>query len=98
VNVTGGIWLIIVGATIGLLAALVFWKRLPAPIVVPVLVAAGVSIGAGALLVQDHAGPVDWAVTLVVLGALAPWHVRIVFGPSGGGERSRVVAEEPPAA
>jgi len=41
------------------------------------------AIGAGGLLVQEGVGPGDWALTLLVLGALNPLHGRLVFGRPG---------------
>lgn len=82
-NTGVGVVLIVAGSVLGLSTLFGLWRRLAAPVALVVLAAAGVAIGAGALLVQEGAGPGDWALTLLVLGGLAPLHGRLVFGPPG---------------
>jgi hypothetical protein len=78
-----GLALIVAGSLLALLIAIGLWQRLPGPAALALLAAAGVIVGAGALLVQDDPGPGDWALTLLVLGLLTPLHGRLVFGPPG---------------
>jgi hypothetical protein len=78
-----GIALIAVGILLGLLTQFGLWRRLPGPAAILLLAVAGVVLGAGVLLVQEAAGAGDWAITLLVLGALTPLHGRLVFGPPG---------------
>ena len=78
-----GVALIVGGGVLGLFTVFVLWRRLPLPVAFVLLAASGAAIGAGALLVQDRAGPGDWALTLFVLGVLTPLHGRLVFGRPG---------------
>lgn len=82
-NAGAGIALIVAGSLLGLITLFGLWRRLPGTASLVLLAAAGVAIGAGALLVQKGAGPGDWALTLLVLGSLTPLHGRLVFGPPG---------------
>ena len=82
-NVGAGIALIVAGSLLGLLTVLGLWRRLPGSASLILLAAAGVTLGAGALLVQEGAGRGDWALTLLVLGGLIPLHGRLVFGRPG---------------
>jgi hypothetical protein len=82
-NAGAGIALIVGGSLLGLFTLFGLWRRLPAPVSLVLLAASGAVIGAGALLVQEGAGPGDWALTLVVLGSLTPLHGRLVFGRPG---------------
>lgn len=78
-----GVALIVSGCILGLLTLFGLWRRLPVPAAFALLAASGAAVGAGALLVQEGAGPGDWALTLSVLGALTPLHGRLVFGRPG---------------
>jgi hypothetical protein len=82
-NTGVGVALIVAGSVLGLSTLFGLWRRLPGPAALVLLAAAGMAIGAGALLVQEVARPGDWAITLVVLGGLTPVHGRLVFGPPG---------------
>jgi hypothetical protein len=82
-NDGAGVTLIVAGSVLGLLTLFVLWRRLPEPAAFLLLAASGAAIGAGALLVQERAGRGDWALTLLVLGALTPLHGRLVFGRPG---------------
>jgi hypothetical protein len=44
---------------------------------------AGAGLGAGALVVQRGARPIEWVVTLAVLGILTPVHVRLLMRDGG---------------
>ncbi|HEY7754688.1 MAG TPA: hypothetical protein VID69_00510 [Actinomycetota bacterium] len=80
-----GVTLITAGSLLGLLVAFGAWPRLPGPVALALIAACGIALGAGALLVQHDATAVEWVLTLVTLGVLAPVHVRLVFGPPGLG-------------
>lgn len=81
-NVGPGVGLICGGGTLGLLVAFGPLRRLRSRVSAVVLGAAGVAVGAGALLVQDEASAAEWTITLVALGVLTPVHGRLVFGRS----------------
>lgn len=93
-NVGCGVGLLLGGAAIGLTTALLLWKRLPAIVPVVMMAAAGLLIGAGALLVQRSVGAADWAVTLTLMGILSPLHCRVLFGRPGGRGLRTVLAED----
>lgn len=93
-----GIGLIVAGSLLGLVIALGAWRRLPSWVGVVALAGCGAMVGAGALLVQDGASGVEWALTLAVLGVLTPVHARLVFGAPGPGRDRSVVADGPAAA
>lgn len=78
-----GIALIVVGSLTGALVQLAMWRRLATAPALALLGLSGAAVGAGALLVQDRAGPGSWVVTLVVLGGLVPIHARLVRGRPG---------------
>jgi hypothetical protein len=78
-----GLALIVAGAFLSLLTVFGLWRKLPWAAALVLLAAAGAIVGAGALLVQDDPGTADWALTLLVLGALTPLHARLVFGAPG---------------
>jgi hypothetical protein len=89
-----GVALIVGAAALALSAAFFLRTRLPGAVVTGVLAAAGVGLGAGALLVQDDPSAVDWWATLMGLAVLVPFHARVVLGPLGaaggaGGAGSR---------
>jgi hypothetical protein len=77
-----GVGLGVFGGGLGLLM-LARWRRLPertAPILASVL---GAAVGAGALLLQDDPEAADWVVTLGLLAAFTPLHVRMLVGRPG---------------
>jgi hypothetical protein len=82
-NVAAGVALIAAGGGLALLLALAAWPRLGT---LPALVgvgAAGLVVGAGALLVQREISAAEWVVGLAAVGGLAPVHARLVLGPPG---------------
>lgn len=78
-----GVALIVAGSLVGLLVVFGGWRRLPAPPALALLAGCGVLVGSGALLVQDGASALEWAITLTTLGVLTPVHARLVFGRPG---------------
>ncbi|MFN2545119.1 MAG: hypothetical protein ABR600_11210 [Actinomycetota bacterium] len=78
-----GIALIVAGAVVALGTAFGLRTRASAPVVGIVLLACGLSLGTGALLVQDDVSRTNWVVTVVLMSVLAPAHVRVVLGPFG---------------
>jgi hypothetical protein len=78
-----GIALLVSGTLLGLLVVFGAWRRLSGPVAAALLAVCGVMLGAGALLVQDAATGIEWAITLLALGSLTPLHARLVFGPAG---------------
>lgn len=96
-NAGGGVALLVGGSVLGLFTLFFLWRRLSLPAAFVLLAASGAAIGAGALLVQDGAGPGDWALTLFVLGVLTPLHGRLVFGrPGRSGVTARWLPRTPP--
>ena len=84
--VGAGVALIVVGALGSLLVLFGGWRRLSAALAFGFLVLCGVTIGAGGLLVQHEASLGSWVITIGLLGALSPFHGRLVFGPPGPGD------------
>lgn len=78
-----GVGLIGGGVGVAALTAFGLLRVVPPAAVLALAALAGLAVGSGALLVQDHAGGADWAVTLSVLGLLSPTHVWLVFRPVG---------------
>ena len=70
-------------AALGAGAPLTLRRRLPASIVHVLVGAAGAGLGAGSLLLQHGVRAVEWIVVLVVLAALLPVHVRLLFHGEG---------------
>jgi hypothetical protein len=78
-----GIALLVAGALLTLLVYLVLWRRVRPAVAFASIIACGIVLGAGALLVQDGVSSIEWALTLAVLSALGPLHGRLVFGRPG---------------
>lgn len=72
--------LIAAGALLALGVVFWGWRHLPLVASLTLLAACGAMVGSGALLVQDVASSADWAITLVVLGALTPLHGWLLVG------------------
>jgi hypothetical protein len=72
-----------VSAAVWLLTGFVLRTRVPAPLVVLLLAAAGVGLGWGGM--QFRPDPATWEVALAIgtLAILVPAHVRIVLGRFG---------------
>jgi hypothetical protein len=83
VNFGLGVGLIVAGGLLGLLIVFGAWRRLPRALAYGSLAGCGVLVGAGGLLVQEQVSGIEWAITLLVLGALTPVHARLVFGHPG---------------
>ncbi|HEU5225594.1 MAG TPA: hypothetical protein VFV29_07315 [Actinomycetota bacterium] len=94
-STAAGVATIVGASALGLLTVFALWRRLPAAAAFAVITVCGVGVAVGGLLVQDDVGTASWVVAIVALGALAPVHARLVFGPPG---RARVLAAGPAAA
>jgi len=68
---------------VGTGTALYLRTRMVRSVVLLLLVVAGATIGAGALLLQSEVSIWDWVVTLVALSFAAPLESRVVLGPFG---------------
>jgi hypothetical protein len=75
--------LIGIGVCLGLVITFGLWRRIPARAADIVLALLGMTVGAGALLLQDDPRVADWMITLGLLAAFTPLHCRFVFGPPG---------------
>ena len=82
-NVGAGIALIVTASAVGGFIVFALWRRIPPVLAYVSTAACGMAIGTGALLVQEDVGAASWVVTLLVLGIIAPVHMRLVFGPPG---------------
>jgi hypothetical protein len=78
-----GIALLVAGALLTVLVYFGLWTRVRPPIAFAAIIACGLVLGAGALLVQDGVSAAEWALTLAALTALGPVHGRLVFGRPG---------------
>ena len=78
-----GIALVVSGSLLGLLIVLGAWRRLPPVVAFALMAWCGSLVGAGALLMQEGASRLEWALTFGVLGILTPVHARLVFGRPG---------------
>jgi hypothetical protein len=78
-----GVALLVAGALLTILVYLVLWKRVRPAVAFASIVACGLILGTGALLVQDGVSGAEWFLTLAVLSALGPLHGRLVFGRPG---------------
>jgi hypothetical protein len=83
VSVAAGIALIVAASAVGAFIVFVLWRRIPPVLAFVSMAACGMAIGTGGLLVQEDVGAASWVLTLLVLGAIAPVHMRLVFGPPG---------------
>jgi hypothetical protein len=77
-----GVGVVVSAGALGL-AALARWRRLPERTAQILASALGAAVGAGALLLQDDPEVADWMVTLGVLAAFTPLHVRVLVGRPG---------------
>jgi hypothetical protein len=78
-----GVVALAVGVLLGGVTTFVLWRRVPAPAALALAAVAGMSLGAGMLLLRDGVGTGDWVVALTLLGVLTPIHVRSAFGAPG---------------
>jgi hypothetical protein len=79
-----GIALVAAGAAIAVVAGTVLRTKLPAPVVLALLVLGSLVVGAGALLLLEEQPDVtNVVVTLLTMAVVGPFHVRVVFGPLG---------------
>jgi hypothetical protein len=83
VRTTLGIAAIVVGAGLGLFATFVVRARRPWRTTAAALALSGALVGIGAITVQHEANAAEWVLAPVLLGALVPLNVRLLFG--GGG-------------
>ena len=75
--------LLAVGAVVSFLVALPLRTRLPRLAVDLGAVLGGVLVGLGAIGFTDDPNTADWVLAPLVLGALAPIHVRLLFAGEG---------------
>jgi hypothetical protein len=82
--VDSGPLLVAGGAVLGVATALLLRTRLPGPVVTAVLAAAGLLVGAGALMiVTEEPSPLSITLTLAITGVGAPLQARALLGPFG---------------
>jgi hypothetical protein len=78
-----GTVILVASAVFALVAALLLRRRLPAGVVLALLIVAGAGIATGGLLLRPAASPFEIVATLAVVTVLVPAHVRVVLGPFG---------------
>ena len=91
----GGVILIVAGALGALVTAFLLRRRLPAAVVFVLAAAFSVTVGAGALVVQDRVTTADWIVALTAFAVLGPTHMRFLLGPFGPSAGPGTAATEP---
>jgi hypothetical protein len=74
---------LVAGGVVAVVIALLLRTRLPAVVVALTLLACGVALAVGGLLLLDDVSPTEWVVTVAAMAFLAPAHVRVVLGPFG---------------
>jgi len=84
-----GVVLICLGLATALCVGVALRTRVPRIVATGLLAASGVAVGAGALLVQARASGTEWALTLICLGVMVPFQVRLIFGRLGKTAASR---------
>lgn len=82
-NAGAGITLIAAGGFLALVLIVAGWRRLSEAGALGAVGAAGLLVGAGALLLQEAVSAGEWAVALAAFGVLAPVHARLVLGRPG---------------
>ena len=82
-DVGAGVALIVAASAVGAVIVFGLWRRIPPVLAFVSVAACGMAIGTGGLLVQEDVGAASWVVTLVLLGLIAPVHMRLVLGPPG---------------
>ena len=75
--------MLVAGAAVGVVTALVLRTRVPGAVVLVVLVLCGVTLASGGLLVLDHVSTTNIVLTEILLAVLVPAHVRVVLGSFG---------------
>ena len=74
---------IVVGAGLGLFATFVVRSRQPWRTTAAALALSGALVGIGAIAVQHEANAAEWLLAPIVLGALFPLNVRLLFRGAG---------------
>lgn len=77
-----GVGIVVGAGALGLLV-LARWHRLSEGVARALAAALGATVGAGVLLLQEDPGAADWVVTVGVLAAFTPLHVRMLAGRPG---------------
>ena len=83
-----GVGFVVLGAAVGVAVSFVLRTRIPAPVVLLLLAAAGAAIGWGGMTLQPDPPFPQVVFVVVTLAVLVPFHVRIVVGPFGPRRRS----------
>lgn len=78
-----GIAVLIVSVAIVLVVALPTGRRLPPRVRHSLVALAGAGLGIGALLPQHDVRTAEWVVAPLVLAALLPVHIRLLFAEEG---------------
>jgi hypothetical protein len=90
-------WAVVAGsAAVAVVAGFLLRTRLPAALVVGILVVAGAGVGWGGMLLQQDPSAGEVILAVVGMAVLVPAHVRIVlgrFGPAGRGQGIRAMAD-----
>ena len=78
-----GIAVLVASAALGLSTSLALRRRLRPRVSQVLFALAGSGLGLGALLPQHHVRAAEWILVPVVLAALSPVHVRLLYAGEG---------------
>lgn len=78
-----GAWVAAAAAAVALLVTFVLRTRLPAPVTIPLMVAASSALAWGGMLLQGDPPAYEVVLAVVAMAVMGPLHVRIVIGPYG---------------
>jgi hypothetical protein len=80
-DVVGAVTLVTAGALV--VTTAVVWARIPRRLGDVLVVAGGLGLAVGALLLMDDAAPSAWAIAPPVVAVLTLLHVRLLVAPGG---------------
>jgi hypothetical protein len=83
VRTTAGIAAIVAGAVLGLVVTLALRSRWSGRATSLALAISGGLLGIGAIAVQDGASAAEWVLAPLILAALLPVHVRLLYRGKG---------------
>ncbi len=78
-----GIAIVLAASVLAVVTAGRLRASLPRPAIDALMALAGAGIGVGSLMMLDDVGTASWIAAPVVLGTIAPLHVRALFARGG---------------